>query len=126
MNFQGRKIWNHAFCVDLNPGCKKMRFQLALNETFIPNPQPFTQRQVKQCQRTNINKTMLSATISLIIYKHYTHTHTHTHTHTKLRDVARGRSEGEFSNPWSSKRKSWTYLPSSFHLIKTRKRKIKL
>ena len=52
---------NHAYCVDLNPGWKKMTFQLALNKTFCLNPQPFTHRQVKQPQRTKINKTMLSA-----------------------------------------------------------------
>ena len=39
---------------------KKMRFQLALNKTFCPNPQPLTHRQVKQRQRTKLNKTMLS------------------------------------------------------------------
>ena len=60
MNSQGRKIWNHAYCVGLNLGWKKMRFQPALNKTFSPNPQPFNQRQIKQCQRTKINKTMLS------------------------------------------------------------------
>ena len=31
---------NHAYCVGLNPGWKKVRFQLALNKTFCPNPQP--------------------------------------------------------------------------------------
>ena len=41
-----------------------MRFQLALNKTFCPNPQPLTHRQVKQCQRTKINKTILSAPLS--------------------------------------------------------------
>ena len=52
---------NHAYCVGLNPGWKKMRFQLVLNKTFCTNPQPLTHRQVKQRQRTKINKTMLSA-----------------------------------------------------------------
>ena len=66
-------------------------------------------------------------TIRLIIYKH-THTHTHTHTHilTKLHHLTHGRSQGKLSNPWGSKRKSRTHLPSSFFLIKTRKTKIKL
>ena len=50
---------NHAYCVGINPGWKKMTFQLALNKTFCPNPQPLTHRQVKQRQRTKINKTML-------------------------------------------------------------------
>ena len=38
-----------------------MRYQLALNKTFCPTPPPFTHRQFKHRQRTNINKTMLSA-----------------------------------------------------------------
>ena len=37
-----------------------MRFQLALNKTFRPKPQPLTHQQGKQRQRTKINKTMLS------------------------------------------------------------------
>ena len=41
-----------------------MRFQLALNKTFCPNPQPFTHRQVKQRQRTKINKTILTVPFS--------------------------------------------------------------
>ena len=52
---------NHAYCVGLNPGLKKITFQLALNKTFWPNPQPFTYRQVKERTRTKINKTTLSA-----------------------------------------------------------------
>ena len=52
---------NHANCVGLNPSWKKIQFQLALNKTFCPNPQ-LTYRRLKQCQRTKINKTMLSAT----------------------------------------------------------------
>ena len=52
---------NRAYCLNLNPGWKKMRFQLGLNKTFCPYPQPLTHRQVKQWQRTKINKTMLSA-----------------------------------------------------------------
>ena len=62
---------NHAYCVGLNPGWKKMTFQLALNKTFWPNPQPLTHRQVKQRQRTKINKTMLSAPpFALIDFRH--------------------------------------------------------
>ena len=38
-----------------------MRFQLVLNKTFCPNPQPLIQRQLKQRQITKINKTMLFA-----------------------------------------------------------------
>ena len=56
---------NHAYCVGINPGWIKMGFQLALNKTFCPNPQPLTHRQVKQRQRTKINKTMLSAPLAL-------------------------------------------------------------
>ena len=52
---------NHAYCVGINPSWKKMRFQLAQNKTFCPNPQPFSHQQVKQLQRTKINKTILSA-----------------------------------------------------------------
>ena len=51
---------NHAYCVGLNPGWKKVRFQLALNKIFCTNPQPLTHRQLKQRQRTKINKAMLS------------------------------------------------------------------
>ena len=52
---------NHAYCVGLNPGRKKMRFQPALNKTFCPNPQPLNHRRLKQRQRTKVNKKMLSA-----------------------------------------------------------------
>ena len=58
---------NHAYCVGLNPSWKKMRYQLALNKTFCPNQQPLIQRQVKQRQRTKINKAMLSAPLPLLI-----------------------------------------------------------
>ena len=33
---------NHAYCIGLNLGWKKMRIQLALNKTSCPNPQPLT------------------------------------------------------------------------------------
>ena len=46
--------------------------------------------------------------------------------HAKLHDLSPGRSDGKLLNPQGIKRKSWTHLPSSFYLIKTRKRKIKL
>ena len=52
---------NHAYWVGWNPAWKKMRFQLALNKTIWPNPQTLTYQQLKQRQRTKINKTMLSA-----------------------------------------------------------------
>ena len=52
---------NNAFCVGLNPGWKKMRFQLALNKTFCLNSQTLIHWRLKQRQRTKINKTMLSA-----------------------------------------------------------------
>ena len=39
------------------------RFQLALNKTFCPNPQHLTHRQVKQHQRTKINKSVLFASL---------------------------------------------------------------
>ena len=40
---------NHAYCVGLNPGWKKMRFQLALNKTFYPTHQRLKQLQTKPC-----------------------------------------------------------------------------
>ena len=58
---------NHAYCVGLNPGWKKIRFQPALNKTFCPNPQPLPERQVKQRQRAKINKTVLSVPQSPMI-----------------------------------------------------------
>ena len=62
---------NHAYCVGLNLGWKKMRFQLALNKTFCPNPQSLSHQQVKQCQRTKINKTILSSpSLPLIGFPH--------------------------------------------------------
>ena len=42
---------NHAYCVGINPGWKKMTFQLALNKTFCPNPQPLTHRQEQKLTR---------------------------------------------------------------------------
>ena len=30
----------HVYCVSLNPGWEKMRFQLVLNKTFCPTSQP--------------------------------------------------------------------------------------
>ena len=50
----------HAYCVGSNSGRKNMRFQLALHKTFCPSPQPLSQQQVKQRQRTKINRTVLS------------------------------------------------------------------
>ena len=52
---------SHACCIGLNPGWKKMIFQLAVNKTLCPNPQLLTQRLLKQRQRRKINETMLSA-----------------------------------------------------------------
>ena len=45
------------------------------------------------------------------------------HLQTRLRHLARGRSEWKLSNPWGDKRKCWTHLPFSFHLINTRNKK---
>ena len=47
---------------------KKMRFQLALNKTFCPTPQPLTYRRLKHRQRTKFNKTMLSASPSSVFH----------------------------------------------------------
>ena len=52
---------SQAYCIGLNSGWKMMRFQLALNKTFCPSLQFINHQQVKQLQRTKINKTMLSA-----------------------------------------------------------------
>ena len=52
--------------------------------------------------------------VGLFIYKQSTR------IHTKLRHLARGRSEGKLSNLWCNKRKFWTHIPFSFHLIYTR------
>ena len=51
---------NHAHCVSLNLGWKKMEFQLGLNKTFCPTAQPLTHWWLKQCQRAKINNTVLS------------------------------------------------------------------
>ena len=58
---------NHTYCISLNLGCKKILFQLALNKTFCPTPQPLTHQLWKQHQRTKTNKTMLSALITPLI-----------------------------------------------------------
>ena len=47
---------------------QKMRFQLALNKIFYPNPPPLTHWQSKNPQRTKINKVMLSAFPSSVFY----------------------------------------------------------
>ena len=47
---------NHVYFVRLNPGWKNMQFQLALDKTFCPNPQPLTHRRLKQRKGTKINK----------------------------------------------------------------------
>ena len=47
--------------MSLNCCWRKIIFQLTLNKTFCPNPQPLTHQQGKQRQRTKINKTMLSS-----------------------------------------------------------------
>ena len=37
----------HAYCSDLNPGWKKIRFQLALSKTFWPTPRGLTHQRLK-------------------------------------------------------------------------------
>ena len=51
----------HAYCLGQNLVWKKLSFQLALNKTFCPTPQPLIYQRLKHDQRTKINKTMLSA-----------------------------------------------------------------
>ena len=43
-----------------------MQFHLALNKTFCPTPPPLTHRQLRHHQRTKINKTRLSRSISSV------------------------------------------------------------
>ena len=63
------------------------------------------------------NKKKKPTTIDLVIYKHS--------THTKLHHFVRSRSAWKLSNPWGDKRKSWTHLPFSVHLLIIRNKKIK-
>ena len=63
---------HHVYCFSLNPSRKKMRFQLALNKTFCSTSQPLIHRQLKHCQRTKINKTMLSASPSSVFCSKFT------------------------------------------------------
>ena len=66
---------SHACCIGLNPGWKKMIFQLAVNKTLYPNPQLLTQRLLKQRQRKKTNETMLCAPLPppLIGFPHKFH-----------------------------------------------------
>ena len=96
------KSWNNAGNISL-PGRCVLKVPVFSNSTHI------TQSNINPQQ----NKT-----------NHHQLNHPQT-LYTHLRHVDPGRSEGKLSNPWGSKRKSWTHLPSLFHLIKTRKKKIK-
>ena len=49
-----------------------MWFQMALNKTFCPKPQLLTHQQLKCHQRTKNNKTMLSASPSLVFQTKFT------------------------------------------------------
>ena len=49
----------HVYCYDSDPGCKIMRFQLALNKTFYPTPPTLTNLRLRHHQRTKTDK-MLS------------------------------------------------------------------
>ena len=51
---------DHANCVGLNHGWKKMGFQLVLNKTFCSKPQPLTHRRLKLRQRKKTKETMFS------------------------------------------------------------------
>ena len=62
----------HAYCLGLNPSWKKMQFQLTLNKTFCPAPQPLTYQRLKHRQRAKISKTMLSALHSSVFYIKFT------------------------------------------------------
>ena len=56
------------------PAGKRCDFshQLALNKTFCSTTPPLTHRRLKRCQRININKTMYSASPSLVFYTKFT------------------------------------------------------
>ena len=62
----------HAYYFGLNPGRKKMQFQLALNKTLCPTPQHLTHRQLKHRQSAKTNKTMLSAPPSWVFHTKFT------------------------------------------------------
>ena len=72
------------------------------SETMQVFSNPITPSSIK----TQNPKEQKPTTIGLTIYKYW--------LRTKLRHLARGRSEGKLSNPWGSKRKYLTHLPSSF------------
>ena len=66
-----------VFCISIKSnwnvrktGWKKIRFQLARNQTYSLTPPPLIHRRYKHCQRTKINKTMFSA--SLVLYAKFT------------------------------------------------------
>ena len=68
-----------VFCIsikfDLNvrkTGWKKIRFQLALNKTYSLTPPPLIHRRFKHRQRTKINKTMLSFSLSSVFHTKFT------------------------------------------------------
>ena len=62
----------HAYYFGLNPGWKKMQFQLALNKNFCPTPQPLTHSRLKHHQITKINKAIPSAS-PLSAFPHIVH-----------------------------------------------------
>ena len=120
-----------AYYFGSNPGWKKMRFQLPLNTTFCRTPQPFTHQQLIHFSETvqvfSNNTPITQSSINPQQNKNqpplaYSSRNT---PHTKLCHLACGRSEGELSNPGGNKRKSWTHVPSSFHMINTRYKKDK-
>ena len=68
-----RAVFGISIKFDLNvrkTGWKKIRFQLALNKTYSLTSPPLIHRRFKHCQRTEINKTMLSA--STVLYTKFT------------------------------------------------------
>ena len=70
-------------------------FELCWLKSQIPHPLP---RVASTLNRTETN--------------HHWLNHLQHYIYTKFCHLARGRSEGKLSNPWGSKRKSWTHLPS--------------
>ena len=64
-----RVVFRISIKFDLNvrkTNWKKVRFQLALNKNYSLTPPPLIHWRFKYCQRTKINKAMLSA--SLVLY----------------------------------------------------------
>ena len=66
-----RAVFHIQIEFDLNvkkTSWKKIQFQLALNKTFCSTPPPLIHWRFKHCQKTKINKTILSASPSSVFH----------------------------------------------------------